>query len=84
MRKERTRSGYTALSQSIIRLKDAAAASHWSDCAMHDGPAMEAGPCDCGAVKAGSRFWSSLYRLACIRVSHWRTRLRSQTDLGSR
>jgi hypothetical protein len=23
--------------------------SHWSDCAVHNGPAYPAGPCDCGA-----------------------------------
>lgn len=24
---------------------------HASDCAVHNGPAYEAGPCDCGAIK---------------------------------
>jgi hypothetical protein len=23
---------------------------HWSDCAMNNGPAYEAGPCDCGGL----------------------------------
>ncbi|MBS4074573.1 hypothetical protein KGY14_05140 [Ameyamaea chiangmaiensis] len=25
---------------------------HWSDCAVHNGPAMEPGPCDCGGYEA--------------------------------
>jgi len=24
---------------------------HWSDCAVHNGPAYPAGPCDCGAAQ---------------------------------
>ena len=27
--------------------------AHASDCAIHNGPALEAGECDCGAVKVG-------------------------------
>jgi hypothetical protein len=26
---------------------------HASDCAIHNAPAYEPGPCDCGAIKAG-------------------------------
>ena len=26
--------------------------THVSECAVHNGPAYEAGPCDCGAIKA--------------------------------
>lgn len=32
--------------------KHEATVVHASDCALHNGPAYEAGPCDCGAVKA--------------------------------
>lgn len=32
--------------------KHEATVVHASDCARHNGPAYEAGPCDCGAVKA--------------------------------
>ena len=32
----------------IERLDRASAAGHRSDCAIHNAPAMEAGPCDCG------------------------------------
>jgi hypothetical protein len=28
-------------------------AVHASDCAVHNGPALEAGPCDCGATARG-------------------------------
>lgn len=28
-------------------------ATHASDCAVHNGPAYEAGPCDCGATARG-------------------------------
>jgi hypothetical protein len=32
--------------------RDAAADKlHWSDCAVHNGPAYPAGPCDCGAAQ---------------------------------
>ena len=29
---------------------------HWSDCAVHNGPAYPAGPCDCGVAQEPS-FW---------------------------
>lgn len=28
--------------------------SHWSDCAVHNMPAMPNGPCDCGAMQAAA------------------------------
>jgi hypothetical protein len=31
---------------------EARAVVHASDCAVHDAPAYEAGPCNCGAIKA--------------------------------
>lgn len=27
---------------------------HWSDCALHNEPAMPAGPCDCGGVRVSN------------------------------
>lgn len=33
--------------------REARAVAHASDCAVHNGPAFDAGPCDCGAVKGG-------------------------------
>lgn len=63
----------------IEATKRAARNAHWSDCALHNEPAMPAGPCDCGAARAGQGFWTSLSHLACIRVAHWRMWLRSWT-----
>lgn len=28
-------------------------AEHWSDCAVHNAPALPAGECDCGGIQAG-------------------------------
>lgn len=28
---------------------------HWSDCALNNGPALEPGPCDCGAAASASQ-----------------------------
>ena len=28
---------------------------HWSDCALHNAPAFEPGPCDCGALMLNSK-----------------------------
>lgn len=36
---------------------------HWSDCAVHNGPDMKPGPCDCGGIRLGSRLSASLGRL---------------------
>lgn len=41
---------------------------HWSDCATNNAPAYEEGKCDCGAVKAGRRWYSSLYRCVYIKA----------------
>ena len=30
---------------------------HWSDCSVHNGPAMEPGPCDCGRQAKAERRW---------------------------
>jgi len=42
---------------------------HWSDCAVHNAPAYEPGPCDCGWANARNVCWRSAYHLFCIRVS---------------
>ena len=49
---------------------------HWSDCSFNNSPAYESGECDCGAVKAHSRWYSYLYHLFCIRVVRYRNTLR--------
>jgi hypothetical protein len=33
---------------------------HWSDCAVHNGPAYPAGPCDCGVEKEQEEDWGAL------------------------
>lgn len=53
---------------------------HYSDCAMNNAPAMQAGECDCGAI-ARSKCGLGLYHLVCIRASDLRNRLR---ELGLR
>jgi hypothetical protein len=30
------------------------AIEHWSDCTVNNGPALKAGPCDCGGIKSDS------------------------------
>lgn len=34
--------------------------AHWSDCAVHNGPAYAAGPCDCGGLDPAA------YDLYCL------------------
>lgn len=51
---------------------------HDSDCAVHNEPALPAGPCDCGEqLRAERRYAAWLCRLACIQVARLQTRLRS-------
>ena len=53
---------------------------HWSDCAVYNEPAEPAGPCDCGAAKAHSRWWTyarHLWNIRRVRLqSIFRSRLR--------
>ena len=51
---------------------------HYSDCSIYNEPAHPAGECDCGAIKARKRWWTYVYRLLCIQISHL------QSVLGSR
>jgi hypothetical protein len=34
---------------------------HWSDCAVHNGPAYPAGPCDCGVAQEPPKYAISAY-----------------------
>jgi len=54
---------------------------HWSDCAIYNAPAMEPGPCDCGAIKAEHKWLSSLCHHGCIQVSALKIRLAAHLDL---
>ena len=51
---------------------------HYSDCAVYRGPAYVPGPCNCGATKAGKRWWAYLYRFSCIWLARLRSVLRSR------
>ena len=33
---------------------------HWSDCAVHNGPAYPSGPCDCGAAQEPPSEWAGI------------------------
>ena len=44
--------GYTAPKQESVQ--------HWSDCAVHNGPAYPAGPCDCGVEKEPPSEWAGI------------------------
>jgi hypothetical protein len=44
--------------------KMAADKLHWSDCAVHNGPAYPAGECDCGAAQGPVTYSSVAYKLA--------------------
>ena len=55
-------SRFTALEAENERLREAleeyaclGEPVHMSDCALHNGPAMPVGPCDCGAINEGNR-----------------------------
>ena len=39
---------------------------HWSYCAVHDSPALIAGPCDCGVTDAERKWWLYLYQVLRI------------------
>jgi len=45
-----------------FQAKRAAAADklHWSDCAVHNGPAYPAGPCDCGVAQEPPSEWAGI------------------------
>ena len=50
--------------------------AHDSDCAVHNGPAMEPGPCNCGAQAKHERRWFAfLYLRGCTQLARLRTRL---------
>ncbi len=51
---------------------------HWSDCAVHNAPAYQPGPCDCGAFKARRRWWTYLCHLLRIQVSFLKNALQFQ------
>jgi hypothetical protein len=38
---------------------------HWSDCAVHNGPAYPAGPCDCGVAQESTK------ELQCQELEAW-------------
>jgi hypothetical protein len=42
---------------------------HWSDCALHSGPARWPHACDCGGVKDDTQFERASYRLGYIPVA---------------
>ena len=43
---------------------------HYSDCTIYNEPAYLNEPCNCGAIKAGSKFLPSLNHYACIHAAH--------------
>lgn len=57
---------------------------HSSDCALHNAPAVEAGPCDCGALRR------AIFNAICLHVQgnelgHWEYDYKSADDrIGER
>jgi hypothetical protein len=44
---------------------------HWSDCAIHNGPAYPAGPCDCGVAQGPvAHLWECLGRWSAYLVAN--------------
>ena len=42
--------------------------NHWSDCALHNGPARVPGWCDCGGIKGRPSFFATLRAFLYLRL----------------
>lgn len=61
-RTEKARAAYTQARAELERIADRETMGHKSDCAVHGGPALEPGPCDCGVELAKDiSYFSSVY-----------------------
>ena len=66
-----------------LNLKENAMIQHDSDCAVHNGPALPPGPCNCGAQAKYERRWIAyLYQRGCTHLT--RRRIAFGTWLGRR
>lgn len=66
-----------------MNLKENAMIQHDSDCAVHNGPALPPGPCNCGAQAKYERRWLAyLYQRGCTHLA--RRRIAFGTWLGRR
>lgn len=43
---------WIARSDTLERIEEILGVEHASDCALHNGPALPPGPCDCGAFQS--------------------------------